>query len=186
MSAPSPGFARPPEGVQENLGAARRFLVSSVIDAGDYLALMQLHADYAAIVDEADWDAWCDLFTDDCVYKLVPRENHERGLPLATLAFESKGMLKDRAYAIRETLFHDPYYQRHVVGAPRVLEASGGRIMCESNYAVFRTKLSELTTVFNVGRYLDTVVRTDARWRFASRVCVYDSEMIPNSIIYPI
>ena len=27
MSAPSPGFARPPEGVQENLGAARRFLV---------------------------------------------------------------------------------------------------------------------------------------------------------------
>jgi hypothetical protein len=27
MIAPSPGFARPPEGVQENLGAARRFLV---------------------------------------------------------------------------------------------------------------------------------------------------------------
>ncbi len=28
LSAPSPGSARPPEGVQENLGAARRFLVS--------------------------------------------------------------------------------------------------------------------------------------------------------------
>ncbi len=28
VSAPSPGFARPPEGVQENLGAARRFLES--------------------------------------------------------------------------------------------------------------------------------------------------------------
>ena len=28
MSAPSPGFARPPEGVQENLGTARRFLIS--------------------------------------------------------------------------------------------------------------------------------------------------------------
>ncbi len=28
MSAPSPGFARPPEGVPENLGAARRFLMS--------------------------------------------------------------------------------------------------------------------------------------------------------------
>jgi len=27
MSAPSPGSARPPEGVQEDLGAARRFLV---------------------------------------------------------------------------------------------------------------------------------------------------------------
>jgi salicylate 5-hydroxylase small subunit len=30
------------------------------------------------------------------------------------------------------------------------------------------------------------LVPTDAGWRFAKRVCVYDSEMIPNSIIYPI
>lgn len=42
------------------------------------------------------------------MYKLQPRENHERGFPLATLAFDSKGMLKDRVYGIRETLFHDP------------------------------------------------------------------------------
>ena len=158
----------------------------SSINADDYLAVTQLHALYASVVDAADWDAWCELFTDDCVYRLVPRENHERGLPLATLAFESKGMLKDRAYAIRETLFHDPYYQRHVIGAPRVLHANSERIECESNYAVFRTKLSELTTVFNVGRYLDTLVRSSGGLRFASRVCVYDSEMIPNSIIYPL
>ena len=152
----------------------------------DHFALAQLQAAYASTVDAADWAGWCELFTDDCVYRLVPRENHERGLPLATLSFESKGMLKDRAYAIRETLFHDPYYQRHVIGAPRVLRADADRIECESNYAVFRTKLSELSTVFNVGRYLDTVRRTPQGLRFASRVCVYDSEMIPNSIIYPI
>ena len=152
----------------------------------DYLALTQLYARYASVVDAADWEAWCDLFTDDCEYRLVPRENHERGLPLATLAFESKGMLKDRAYAIRETLFHDPYYQRHIVGAPRILRVEGDNFHCEANYAVFRTKLSELTTVFNVGRYLDLVVRTPQGLRFASRICIYDSEMIPNSIIYPI
>ena len=152
----------------------------------DHLALNQLQAAYASTVDAADWAGWCELFTDDCVYRLVPRENHDRGLPLATLSFESKGMLKDRAYAIRETLFHDPYYQRHVIGATRLLRFDGDSIECETNYAVFRTKLSELTTVFNVGRYLDTVVRTSQGLRFARRVCVYDSEMIPNSIIYPI
>ena len=152
----------------------------------DHLALNQLQAAYASTVDAADWAGWCELFTDDCVYRLVPRENHDRGLPLATLSFESKGMLKDRAYAIRETLFHDPYYQRHVIGASRLLRFDGDSIECETNYAVFRTKLSELTTVFNVGRYLDTVVRTSQGLRFARRVCVYDSEMIPNSIIYPI
>jgi salicylate 5-hydroxylase small subunit len=116
----------------------------------------------------------------------VPRENHERGLPLATMSFESKGMLKDRAYAIRETLFHDPYYQRHVVGLPRLLGDDGTQIRCEANYAVFRTKPSALTTVFNVGRTLDVVQRTAAGLRFAERLVVYDSEMIPNSIIYPI
>lgn len=151
-----------------------------------FLALVRLQADYAHAVDQADWDAWCELFTDDAVYRVVPRENHERGLPLATMAFESKGMLRDRAYAIRQTLFHDPYYQRHVVGLPRVLKADADRIECESNYAVFRTKQSELTTVFNVGRYLDTVVYTPAGLRFSARVCVYDSELIPNSLIYPI
>jgi len=156
------------------------------LDPQDYQDLTQMLATYAALVDAADWDAWVAMFTDDCIYKLIPRENFERGLPLATMDFESKGMLMDRAYAIRETLFHDPYYQRHVVSAPRVLEASLDRIVCESNYSVFRTKLSELTTVFNVGRYLDTVVRTESGWRFASKLCIYDSEMIPNSIIYPI
>jgi salicylate 5-hydroxylase small subunit len=94
--------------------------------------------------------------------------------------------LKDRVYCIRETLFHDPYYQRHVVGAPRVLGAAGDRINAEANYAVFRTKLSQETTVFNVGRYLDVIRRTPDGLKFESRLCIYDSEMIPNSIIYPI
>ena len=160
--------------------------MAAALDYARFSELTQLQARYAAAVDRADWAAWCELFTDDCVYRVVPRENYERGLPLATMSFESKGMLKDRAYAVSETLFHDPYYQRHVVGPSLVLQVAEGRIECETHYAVYRTKLSELTTVFNVGRYLDTVVATADGWKFASRVCVYDSEMIPNSMIYPI
>ena len=152
----------------------------------DFLALTQLNAAYASAVDAGDWEGWIGLFTEACVYRVVPRENHERGFPLATLAFEGLGMLRDRAYAIRETLFHDPYYQRHVVGLPVVRQAQAGRWHCEANYAVFRTKLSELSTVFNVGRSLDVIVRTDQGLKFASRECIYDSEMVPNSIIYPI
>jgi salicylate 5-hydroxylase small subunit len=152
----------------------------------DWLALTQLHADYASAVDSGNWDLWPEFFTEQCVYRLQPRENHERGFPLATLSFTSKGMLKDRVYGIKETLFHDPYYQRHVVGMPVVHSAVQGRIVCEANYAVFRTKLSDASTVFNVGRYLDVVVQTPTGLKFAARECIYDSEMIPNSIIYPI
>lgn len=156
------------------------------MDFEQYHELVQLYADYAYAVDSGHWDLWPEFFTDACSYRLVPRENHERGFPLATLSFESKGMLKDRVYGIKETLFHDPYYQRHVVGAPLVRKSAPDRIECEANYAVFRTKLSELTTVFNVGRTLDVVVRTPNGLRFESRLVVYDSEMIANSIIYPL
>ena len=159
---------------------------NAALDSATYQALVQLYADYAHAVDSGNWDLWPEFFVDVCSYRLVPRENHERGLPLATLSFESKGMLKDRVYGIRETLFHDPYYQRHVVGAPLVRASAPGRIESEANYAVFRTKLSELTTVFNVGRTLDVVVATPHGLKFESRTVVYDSEMIPNSIIYPI
>ncbi len=160
--------------------------MTATLNFDDWLALNQLYADYASAVDSGNWDLWPEFFTDDCVYRLQPRENHERGFPLATLAFTSKGMLKDRVYGIKETLFHDPYYQRHVVGAPVLREVTEKDFRCEANYAVFRTKLSEPSTVFNVGRYLDRVVRTAEGLKFASRECIYDTEMIPNSIIYPI
>ena len=151
-----------------------------------HLALSQLYTDYALAVDSGNWYLWPEFFTEQCVYKLQPRENHERGFPLCTLSFTSKGMLKDRVYGIQETLFHDPYYQRHVVGTPIVRKVVEGRIHAEANYAVFRTKLDGASTVFNVGRYIDTIVQTPEGLKFAERLCVYDSEMIPNSIIYPI
>ena len=157
------------------------------LDANAYLELSRLYAAYAHAVDSEQWDLWPAFFIDECSYRLQPRENHERGLPLATLSFESRGMLEDRVYGIKETLFHDPYYQRHVVGLPLVHKVDAdGTIHSEANYAVFRTKLDQASTVFNVGRYIDTVVATPDGLKFATRLCVFDSEMIPNSIIYPI
>ena len=157
-----------------------------MVDMPTWLGIQQLYADYAAAVDSGHWDLWPGFFTEHCVYKVQPRENHERGFPLATLSLTSKGMLQDRVYGITQTLYHDPYYQRHIVGAAIVRKVDNGRIHSEANYAVFRTKLDQETTVFNVGRYLDTIVHTPDGLKFAERLCVYDSEMIPNSLIYPI
>ena len=158
----------------------------TMVNFETHLALTQLYADYALAVDSGHWDLWPEFFTEQGIYKLQPRENFERGFPLCTLSFTSKGMLKDRVYGIQETLYHDPYYQRHVVGAPVVRKVEDGRIHTEANYAVFRTKLDKASTVFNVGRYIDTIVHTSEGLKFAERLCIFDSEMIPNSIIYPI
>jgi salicylate 5-hydroxylase small subunit len=149
-------------------------------------AIIDLNARYAAVVDDGPLDAWPDFFVDDCIYRIQPRENFDRGLPLATLAFESRGMLMDRVYGVRETLFHDPYYQRHIVSMPHILSAGDDGIRCVTNYVVVRTRRNELSSVYNAGRYLDWIVVTGDGLKFRERIAVFDSELIPNSLIYPI
>ena len=153
------------------------------------MAVADLHAEYAACLDERRFDDWPDFFTDDCVYRLQPRENYDRGLPLATMAFESKGMLRDRVYAVTQTLFHIPYTTRHVVGWPRVwtdAESDHPAIAAESNYVVIRVRENELPELFSVGRYVDRIVDDGGRLRFRQRLAIFDSALIVNSIIYPI
>ena len=156
----------------------------SVLEAQYYVD--QFNATYGDILDRGDYDAWVELFTEDCLYKVIPRENHDAGLPLATMALESRGMLKDRAYGITTTLFHAPYYQRHVIGVAQILNDNGSEIRATANYSVFRTKPGSVSEIYNVGRYLDVFLREGAGLKLKERVCVFDSELILNSMIYPI
>jgi salicylate 5-hydroxylase small subunit len=89
-------------------------------------------------------------------------------------------------YGATQTIYHAPYYTRHVVSPAQVLSVDGERIRAQAHYAVFRSKPGDASEVFNVGRYIDEIVRTEAGLRFASRLCVYDSEMVLNSLIYPV
>jgi salicylate 5-hydroxylase small subunit len=159
-----------------------------MMDFNTYFELLNLYSDYAMVCDSTEWEKWPDFFTEDAFYRLQPRENFEQGLPLCLLALESRDMIKDRVYGVKETLYHDPYYQRHIVGTPRVLSVTdnGKRIHAEANYTVIRTKFDGDSTILSVGYYHDHIVKTNEGLKFQSRLCVYDSEMIANSIIYPI
>ena len=146
----------------------------------------QLNAAYAAALDEKRFDAWPEFFLEDGRYTLQARENHERQLPLALMDLESRGMMKDRVYGITQTIYHGPYYTRHIVSLAQVLSADGDLVTAQANYAVFRTRPAGVSEVYNVGRYIDEIMRTDEGLKFRRRLCVYDSEMILNSLIYPV
>ena len=146
----------------------------------------QLNAAYAASLDEKRFDDWPDFFVEDGHYKVQARENFDRGLPLALMAMESRGMMKDRVYGVTQTIYHGPYYMRHVIGVARIVSQANNAIKAEANYAVFRTRPGGVSEVYNVGRYIDEIVKKDDSLKFRSRLCVYDSEMILNSLIYPI
>ena len=146
----------------------------------------QLNAAYAAALDEKRFDDWPEFFLQDGRYTLQARENHERQLPLALMDLESRGMMKDRVYGITQTIYHGPYYTRHVISPARVLSVEGDFVTAQANYAVFRTRPASVSEVYNVGRYIDEIMRTCEGLKFRRRLCVYDSEMILNSLIYPV
>lgn len=150
------------------------------------LEIDQFNARYAAVLDERRFDEWPAFFLADGQYKVQARENFDRGLPLALIAMESRGMMQDRVYGITQTIYHGPYYTRHVLSPALVLGEQEGRIRAQTHYAVFRTRPGDASEVYNVGRYIDEIARTPEGLRLASRLCVYDSEMVLNSLIYPI
>ncbi|MBX3615074.1 MAG: aromatic-ring-hydroxylating dioxygenase subunit beta [Burkholderiaceae bacterium] len=151
-----------------------------------------LYTEYADILDSGEYERWPELFTERCFYAVMPRENHDRGLPLATMALEGQGMLRDRVHAVRNTLFHAPYYQRHVIGAARVRAVLAGdtakplRVATEANYVVLRTHVQQPAEILSAGRHLDELVRVGDDWCFGLKHVVFDTELIPNSLIYPI
>jgi len=137
-------------------------------------------------LDEQRFEDWPGFFVEDGHYKVQARENFDRGLPLALMALKSRGMMKDRVYGIAQTIYHAPYYMRHVISPARVTDQQGDLIRAQANYAVFRTRPGGVSEVYNVGRYIDELVRVEGRLKFRSRRCVYDCEMVLNSLIYPV
>ena len=156
-----------------------------MIDASTRFAIADLYANYAAALDEQRYEDWLDLFADDCRYTVQPRENYDTGLPLATIRLESKGMLKDRIHGVTETLYHAPYYQRHIIGGQRI-RADGNGWHVEANYLVIRTHSDQPSDILNAGRYIDRVISEDSALKLARKLCVFDTELIPNSLIYPL
>ena len=180
---------------------------ATAISIEDRLRVDELYAAYVSCLDGGRYEEWPEFFTEECTYRVVPRENYDRGLPLSTLSFESKAMLRDRVYGITQTLFHEPYYQRHLVsgilvrpagarseltlrqaqlGAWRRGDNGAADFAVEANYLVIRTKAGRLSEVYNAGRYYDRIVEDGGVLRFREKICVFDSELIPNSMIYPV
>ena len=153
-------------------------------------AIDRFNAAYAASLDERRFNEWPECFVEDARYKVQARENFDRKLPLALIALESQGMMRDRIYGTSQTIYHGPYYTRHVVSPARVTHVGAGTVddpvRAEANYAVFRTKPGSVSEVYQVGRYIDAFVQTAAGLKLQSRLCVYDSEMVLNSLIYPV
>jgi 3-phenylpropionate/cinnamic acid dioxygenase small subunit len=145
-----------------------------------------LYAAYAETINDGRLEEWPAFFTADCSYQVKARENAERDLPLATIRAESRGMLEDRVVAIRKAMLYVPHYWLHMISGVRITGIGDDTIDVRASYCIIRTMQDRLSELFQVGRYQDRLVRQDGRLLFREKLCIYDSLLIPNSLVYPI
>jgi 3-phenylpropionate/cinnamic acid dioxygenase small subunit len=152
------------------------------------LAVVELYDEYNHLLDSADFDAWLDLFIEDCDYRVVARENLDQGLPLATMRCESRAMLADRIAAIRSTQFFVPRLTRRFISGLRVVPGELGveGIAMRASFLVVESTNDEPSRILLAGEHRDLLVTDDGRLRFARKLCVYDSPLVPTSLIHPV
>jgi 3-phenylpropionate/cinnamic acid dioxygenase small subunit len=159
------------------------------IDVETRLAVEDFIYAYADCLDHGDIEAWPDFFTEDCVYKLISKENYDLGLPLGTIFAEKRGGIEDRVTSVTHTTVYHQRALTHLITNTRVLSDKGGVIEMTANYAVLETLPNQYTRILNSGRYLGRLVRQKdgpACLRIKELACVFDSALVPASIIYPI
>ena len=50
-----------------------------------YFDIERLNTEYGHALDNERYDEFPDFFVEDCLYRVVPRENHLLGLPIAVI-----------------------------------------------------------------------------------------------------
>ena len=143
---------------------------------------------YAAALDEQRLMDWVELFDDNALYVVLSRENFERDLPVGLIYCENKGMIRDRAFALKETAMFAPRYMRHLIANLTVeTEASDGSITARANYVVLQVLFDRPdATLHQVGTYYDRFRRTAKGLKLVERRCVYDNLLVPNALCLPV
>ena len=150
------------------------------------MRLADLYAAYDDALGEGDFERWPEFFTENCLYKVIPRETHELGLPLGLMQAESRAMLVDRVAALRKTTLFAPRLVRRLVSSIVLRAAGSGGMRLTASFALFQTMLNEPSQVFLCGRFYDRVVDDGGTLRFAERICIADATLVPTSLVFPI
>jgi len=150
------------------------------------LELLALQDRYVAALDNDRLEDWPGMFTEDCLYEIVSKENEDQGLPAPVIFCEGKAMLRDRVVSLRNANIFQPVVYRHFISGLSVQSDDGEAVAMRSSYLVINTTQLGQSIVYQTGRYHDVVVRTAAGWRFRSKRAIYDTSRIQTALAIPI
>lgn len=148
--------------------------------------LQMLQGRYVSALDNDRLEAWPEFFIEDCLYEIVPRENSDAGLPIGIIHCTNQRMLRDRVISLRNANIFEDHTYRHMTSGLTILEQSKDEVRTESSYIVVQTLTNGESSIYQAGRYLDRVVRTEDGWRYAEKRVIYDTLRVQTLLATPI
>ena len=155
-------------------------------DESLHFRVQQLLAEYVEVIDDDRLEEWPELFIDDAVYKVIPRENSDRGLPSAAIFCDSKGMLIDRVVSLRKANIYAVHYHRHLLSNLRITERGDSELRAQCNFVVFQTRATGETAIYSAGKYQDRIVEVDGMLRFKEKLAIFDTYRIDSLMVRPL
>ena len=142
--------------------------------------------EYIHCIDDDRLEDWPGFFEDACIYKIIPRENTERNLPIALVYCDNKGMLIDRVVSLRKANVYNLHYDRHIVSNVLVGGGEDGSWTLKANYIVYQTDLEGESMLFSTGKYDAVVVENGDGHKFREMGVTVDTYAVPNLISTPL
>ena len=161
----------------------------NVLTKPDHILIAEvaaLQAAYAAAIDDDRLEEWPEFFTTDGTYKVISRENADRGLEIATIYCSGRPMLIDRVVSLRQANIFPTHHYRHIISIPRICTVEDAVVCVETNYLVLQTRNDGVTTLYNAGKYVDHIRNSGAGLQFVSKVAIYDTSRVDTLMAKPI
>ena len=148
--------------------------------------LFRLQEHYVTVIDADRLEEWPDLFVEDCIYEIVPKENVDLGLPMGIMHCFGRPMLRDRIVSLRNANVFEPHTYRHMTSGLEFKLLDKDTVEMHSNYVVVQTLTDGESRVYQAGRYFDRVVRTPEGWRYQTKRAIYDTLRVQTLLVTPV
>ena len=136
-------------------------------------------------IDNFDCETWADGFAEDCRYRMIPRENYDRGLPLCLIDDDRAGLLQ-RVKLISELWQYSPFRETRQLSNVVVTSPTEETASAKATMVVYRHTSEGESFLHMVARIEDSLVNLgDRGWKIKDRLVILESFKVHNNIILP-
>ena len=158
----------------------------SILTAELRLDVQEFYSRYAECLDGGRLQHWPEFFLDSCTYRITTRRSLRLGPDDDIMFLSGRTTMRDRIIAIGQSEDYEPYTQRHTIANFRMQAASDEELRVQANFQILRTYPERRTEFLASGLYDDRLAISGSRLNFKEKLCVLDSDVPPESLVYPI